>query len=446
MQKIIIKNFGPVKDAEIELKKVLVLIGEQASGKSTIAKLVYFFRSLRENLLGILFGKREQNITNLESKFEERIKEKFTQWFEANLDINLYIRFYYDSNSNKYIDISTKKNLTISLSKNLLDLDFTNTLSQIVEEMGVIYKEEELWTQLLLVNSTQLNRRLQTAIDKTLNISQNNNLFAIAGRSITISHSELFEKYLFSNLQQKILEKIATADDILTYEFLNKIVSVKEKYIASIDIKSNNGKINKAQKMSPILKGQYLYNTFGEMIFLDNGRVIPISQASSGQQEALRILQDIYVLLDNKATKAFRVIEEPEAHLFPIAQKQLVELFALMVNQNEHNQLIITTHSPYILSAFNNLLFAQRVVDKNPAMEAEVSEVIDKAYHLKGDDFAAYSLGNTSFAKGEYAYCESIVNPKTQLIAQNYLDEVSAMLGAEFNTLYELHAKKFARA
>mgnify|MGYP006206212493 CR=1 FL=1 len=50
-----------------------------------------------------------------------------------------------------------------------------------------------------------------------------------------------------------------------------------------------------------------------------------------------------------------RIIEEPEAHLFPVAQKHLIELLAIMVNRNEDNQLIITTHSPYILSSFNNL-------------------------------------------------------------------------------------------
>lgn len=48
MEKIIIKNFGPIEDAEIEIRKVLVLIGEQASGKSTIAKLVYFFKTIGE--------------------------------------------------------------------------------------------------------------------------------------------------------------------------------------------------------------------------------------------------------------------------------------------------------------------------------------------------------------------------------------------------------------
>jgi predicted ATPase len=51
------------------------------------------------------------------------------------------------------------------------------------------------------------------------------------------------------------------------------------------------------------------------------------------------------------------VVEEPEAYLFPVAQKQIIDLIALLANQNE-NQVIVTTHSPYILSSFNNLLYA----------------------------------------------------------------------------------------
>jgi len=50
MQKIVIKNFGAIPDAEIEIKNILILIGEQASGKSTIAKLIYFFKSIRDEL------------------------------------------------------------------------------------------------------------------------------------------------------------------------------------------------------------------------------------------------------------------------------------------------------------------------------------------------------------------------------------------------------------
>ena len=40
---IVIQNFGPVKNAEIDLNKNFqIYIGAQASGKSTICKVIYF--------------------------------------------------------------------------------------------------------------------------------------------------------------------------------------------------------------------------------------------------------------------------------------------------------------------------------------------------------------------------------------------------------------------
>ena len=43
MDRIRIHNFGPVKDVDIELSKLMVFIGPQGSGKSTIAKLLTIF-------------------------------------------------------------------------------------------------------------------------------------------------------------------------------------------------------------------------------------------------------------------------------------------------------------------------------------------------------------------------------------------------------------------
>ena len=50
MQKLIVKNFGPIEYAEIEIKDLMIFIGPQASGKSTLAKLVYFYRKVIERL------------------------------------------------------------------------------------------------------------------------------------------------------------------------------------------------------------------------------------------------------------------------------------------------------------------------------------------------------------------------------------------------------------
>lgn len=42
MSRLIIKNIGPIKDVDIKLNKVNVFIGQQSSGKSTIAKIISF--------------------------------------------------------------------------------------------------------------------------------------------------------------------------------------------------------------------------------------------------------------------------------------------------------------------------------------------------------------------------------------------------------------------
>ena len=41
--RLIVKNFGPLKDIDIEVRDFLCLIGKQATGKSTIAKLIAIF-------------------------------------------------------------------------------------------------------------------------------------------------------------------------------------------------------------------------------------------------------------------------------------------------------------------------------------------------------------------------------------------------------------------
>jgi hypothetical protein len=115
-----------------------------------------------------------------------------------------------------------------------------------------------------------------------------------------------------------------------------------------------------------------------------------------------------------------------------------------MVNQKNDNQLIITTHSPYILTVFNNLLFAQRVVDKNSSVEAEVEKIVPKQFWLNPNEFSAYSLGNSSIEE-EPEYCESIFNQQTGAIKQNYLDAVSEMLGGDFNALYSIYTKSSRR-
>jgi len=410
MQKIIIKNFGAIEYAEIEIKKVLVLIGEQASGKSTIAKLIYFFKSLKENLKSESFLFAQEKIpkyTDIDTYFREFIKIKFYDFFGSTLNfLNFEVRFYYSFQKNRYIQLNLdlNKNLCLIFSENFLDEQFKNGFADYINlSKKNIDNSEKPYIK--IDNLTQYSLSYQYLSKLLNNLFENEQedlLFIIAGRNATVTYSDLFEKYLFASIEIDLKENSKKY-------FANKLGNSEEKII-----------FNKNERYS-----------------------IDLRNASSGQQECIRILQDIFLNIIYGSI-ILRIIEEPEAHLFPVAQKHLIELLAIMVNQNNDNQLIITTHSPYILSVFNNLLFAKRVVEKNPSAQSEVSEIIPEDYWLNAAEFSAYSLGNQSLDE-EANYCESIFDSNTGLIAQNYLDTVSEMMGGEFNKLYNIHARTFKR-
>lgn len=487
MQKIIIKNFGAIKYAEIEIKKVLVLIGEQASGKSTIAKLIYFFKSLRDDIFKKIYRDQKSVTFSQIDDINSPIAKKFASFFGSTSNLSDFeIIYYYNLEEEKYINLSVGvheihnqilKRLKIRFSPSFFNNDFKTFISDIKTDlyrnlnMPVIGSSEEFIQE---QKKIQYINKLRFKLIDVFNSRQTNLLFIIAGRNVTVSYSELFEKYLFSSVQDRLEQNrledsefsprtltTNTIDEILMLEFIERVIKIKNIFRR---LQSFDGVIKSAtefaydgeqyvhetqelnfikEKLHEILKGEYIFDNLGEKIIVNAEMSVNISNASSGQQDVIRLLQDIFICMIERS-RVLRIVEEPEAHLFPVAQKSLIELLALMVNQNDDNQLIITTHSPYVLTVFNNLLFAQRVVNKNPSADAEVAELIPKEFWLNPNEFSAYSLDNSSIEE-ETEYCASIFNQQTGVIKQNYLDAVSEMLGGDFNTLYGIYAKTFAR-
>jgi predicted ATPase len=70
-----INEFSCVRLAELELSDLTVLIGPQASGKSVISKLSYFFFQLLDELFTV-----EEDSKSF-SDFQKHSAEKFKHWF-----------------------------------------------------------------------------------------------------------------------------------------------------------------------------------------------------------------------------------------------------------------------------------------------------------------------------------------------------------------------------
>lgn len=83
METLKINNFITLSQVDIEIKRYNVLIGRQSSGKSLIAKLLYFFKSdFPSAFLSTIKGDEENSPEDANSaRFKKRLDEKLFQSF-----------------------------------------------------------------------------------------------------------------------------------------------------------------------------------------------------------------------------------------------------------------------------------------------------------------------------------------------------------------------------
>ena len=110
MQRIEIKNFGPIKELNLDIKDFTLLIGPQASGKSTIAKTIFFFKSLSDELVKYFIEAIDKNdFSKPAGTYAKSIRQKFLDYFGASTHLTgLQIKYFYSEHI--WINISLESN------------------------------------------------------------------------------------------------------------------------------------------------------------------------------------------------------------------------------------------------------------------------------------------------------------------------------------------------
>jgi predicted ATPase len=206
-------------------------------------------------------------------------------------------------------------------------------------------------------------------------------------------------------------------------------------------IYSDYGKRNRVYNKIDKLKHQLLSGSFvrvkdEDFINLNDGRRINIVNASSGQQEILPLTIILDCFIKGLITNSYTIyIEEPEAHVFPTSQKLIVELIAYAYNLSKSPlQFFITTHSPYILTSLNNLIQAGILQKKLPPEKlAKLYKIVPKEQIIDPEKVSAYGLEDGKLI--------NLLDNKYQIINAKNIDEVSNVLGSEFDRLLDMEYK-----
>lgn len=175
----------------------------------------------------------------------------------------------------------------------------------------------------------------------------------------------------------------------------------------------------------PIFNMIFQANETSEKLVLGNyDKIIPFKDASSGMQSVIPLLMVIDYIADQYPNDHF-VIEEPELNLFPKTQ---VDLLHYMVNKCR--RLTITTHSPYLLSALNNMIEANNVFKLHPGKEKEITALVPKNDFVDFDKVSAYKIENGNVI--------SILDDEYKMIVADQIDAISDKEGRIFSSLLDL--------
>jgi ABC-type lipoprotein export system ATPase subunit len=442
MQKLVVDNFKQISHAEIEVKDFLLLIGPQASGKSTIAKLIYFFKFLQQFYIDLFsVDSPEMSAETLMMNFNLRIITKFQDYFSFNEipDPNFRIDYLLSSETEKSMHFSVEDTkIMVGFSKPLHEVLMTSS-----QKLLELRKQSKELIEQDSANEMKIRNDFSTMVWKESCVAfedTKHGLYIPAGRNITVAFSEQFQMLFFGQLSDKQQHIGGNEEEIIRQFMLHSkrlVDFFSNGFRKDLDNPFGHLVLNIAKQ---IIKGSYKNEHGKESIQVDDKNSVFLGNASSGQQESIRIIQDLIFILCTQID-SIRFIEEPEAHIYPEAQKLLIELIVLVANHC-HTQVIVTTHSPYVLSTFNNMLYYSKVLKSHPDKREEMerhflSETLNTANEeflgINADRFEAYSL-NTDRVE----YCQPIKDNKTKLIGDNFFDAETDRLNEDFAFLYNL--------
>ena len=433
MAKIIIKHLGPISEFSMDIKQFNLFIGEQATGKSTICKAIYFFRTIKEELIKYLYNTAVDG--TLEERFPKTIntvcKSIFIDLFGYSWDLpnDLNLQFIYKK------DIS----ITVSLKKRYNGKKYINIVfSEKFKKTIMTYKDEALNYH----NSTRTFDNMSSFIS-----TERLRLHQEIIKKINILFDDEFETY-YIPAGRSLLTLMTNQKTKLDYQTIDLVNRKFMQFIESIQPKFDGG-IAKVHKYFPeeqrkfdvqVISSEIINNLKGEYQFAKNSEYliipksnekVPINFISSGQQEVLWLLNQLYVLL-LRNEKSFIIIEEPEAHLYPTLQKRVVE-FIIQVMNITGSTVILTTHSPYILTCANNLIYAGYLNNK----KIETEKVLSKYKYISPDELNASKLSR----KDGKTECKKIVSDEQNEIFSELIDDVSDDINKIYTDLYYLETE-----
>jgi predicted ATPase len=413
MSKIRIKNFGPIQegfqenDGWIDIKKVTIFIGNQGSGKSTVAKLISTFTWIEKALVRGDYQKK---------------------WFEKKNRLRNQFLIYHRLEN--YGDEGLFDNTEFDYQGEAYSIKYKGGFLDIIEN-----KKQNYFLPQIMYVPAERNFIANVKSPKELKLSSD-------------SLKEFLSEFDKAKNEIKGEMQLPINNVGIEYDKLNDIVNIK----------GNNYKIRLTEASSGF---QSLVPLYLVSWFLSNTvkKQSKISQDSMSTEELERFKKGVEEIWNNESLteeqrrialsvlsskfnkSAFiNIVEEPEQNLFPTSQRQMLYSLLEFNNMNDGNKLIMTTHSPYLINYLNIAIqgkYLQNEIKKHKKTNllSELDKKISQKSLIDSLDVAIYQLNEKDGTINKLANPEGIPSDK------NYLNQSIREGNILFDSLLEIEEK-----
>ena len=363
MSKIKIKNFGPIKEGMldnegwIDIKKVTVFIGNQGSGKSTVAKVFSTF-----------------------SWFEKAINrgdiEKGKVTFNMIKNFLQYQKIHNYFRSNTYIEYSGEKfHILCDKSKQYPVVTEVKSNSYIVPKIMYVPSERNFLSTIKdAYNVKGLPDNLFTFAEelrKAQKESVKNVSLPLKGYSYEYDENEDLSYVIGDDYRISLIEAASGLQSFIPLFLVSK-------NLASFISKSQD----KVKTEMTVTQAVRFANEIMEIM---NNNILT-------EKEKNKLTKSVKVRYFNKCF--INIVEEPEQNLFPTSQQQMLNSLLEFNNMSKGNKLIMTTHSPYLI---NYLTLAVKAGMVNTAIlnsdsKNKLNNIVPELSTVKFDDLVIYEL------------------------------------------------------
>ena len=408
MARLIVRNIGPIKDIELNLRKVNVFMGPQGCGKSTLAKIISFCSWLEKDSDATLKAEAKglvpllMNYHRMEGYFREDSAlayigddVAFFYHFPEPLPLGWHTDEYNVSPSNEGEIIFHK--VQRSVNPKVIYIPAERNFVSVVPNLQK-YSEQDDSLQ-SFVNDWFAAKRAYTE-QQPLKIEMLGIAYYYSSKTdsdiVVVDEQKLRLSHASSGFQS-----VVPLMALLSY--LSSAIYEENKPFSPAE----------NEKMREIMKS--------------------VSSDNAGEMEQ-KLIDRIKGFLQGKVYSHTQfVVEEPEQNLFPNTQCDLMYHLLNCLNHGKAHRAVITTHSPYILYALNNCLLANIVKgnmsegNELPASCAKV-EIVPK-------DVAVWEIEDGKLKTYGEEKGDNTIQDKDGLIRHNYFNNVMKAVMRDFSNL-----------